>query len=93
MQTLLIVISLSHLRALHDALRKKPFSRSPISKIKLLNSAETSFIRVLISQTVTCIKERIVGNDENIGAGRTREGRMCGGEGVSYVLIHFYTNP
>ena len=45
MQTLPIVITLSHLRALHDALRET----FPISKSKLLNGTETSFRRAPIS--------------------------------------------
>ena len=48
----------------------KLFSRSPITKCKLLNVTETSFRRALIQITVTCVKERIVGRNEK----QTKEG-------------------
>ena len=47
MQTLRIVITLSHLRALHKALRET-FLKVTKNKSKLLNGAETSFRRALI---------------------------------------------
>ena len=64
MQTLQIVLTLSHLGALHDARSRKLFSRRQIMKCKLLIGTETSIRRALISNKChLCLTE-------NSGEGR-----------------------
>ena len=73
MKTLWIVITLSHLRALHDALRKT------FLKVTNIWTASKPVLGARWFQiSVTCVKERVVGGDK-----KNREG----GRGDKIVIL------
>ena len=83
-QTLRIVITLSHLRALHDAIRDTFLK---VTNIKL-NGTETSFRRALISNNCHLCQRKNCGSGKKSGV----EGGG-GAQDSNSVYIHFYTNP
>ena len=59
MQTLQIVLTLSHLIALHDALRET-FLKVTDTKSELLNGTEPALLSHWLQIIVTCVRQRIV---------------------------------
>ena len=71
MQILWIVITLSHLRALHYALRET-FLKVTNIKLNCQTAPKQALGARWFQITVTCVKERIVGREKKSGGGGVR---------------------